>query len=150
MPTTTRRAATEFYLKTVTTLHRRLLDVSAGRLGTDFKKMPTLTLTTTGRRTGRAHTVVLTVPLIDGPRYLIVASRGGDDISPAWYHNLCAEPAVDVSFRHGPTQAMTARVLTAGEREAAWPLVVAAYPGYDTYQRRTTRVIPLVELTPRD
>ncbi|WP_040814795.1 nitroreductase/quinone reductase family protein [Nocardia concava] len=144
-----RRTATDLYLKTVTGLHRGLLDATGGRLGTRFKKMPTLTLTTIGRRSGRARTVVLTVPVVDGDRYLIVASRGGDDISPAWLHNLRADPAVEVSFQHGPSRPMTARVLTATEREARWPDVVAAYPGYETYQRRTTRRIPLVELLPR-
>ncbi|MFE3024846.1 nitroreductase/quinone reductase family protein [Nocardia tengchongensis] len=144
-----RRTTNELFLKTSTTMHRRLLDVTAGRLGTRFKNMPTLTLTTTGRRTGRQHTVVLTVPVVDGPRYLIVASRGGDTISPAWFHNLSADPSVEVSFQHGPSQAMTARVLPAAEREARWPQVVQAYPGYADYQKRTTRVIPLVELAPR-
>ncbi|GAB3203679.1 nitroreductase/quinone reductase family protein [Nocardia tengchongensis] len=143
-----RRTANELFLKTSTTMHRRLLDVTAGRLGTRFKNMPTLTLTTTGRRTGRQHTVVLTVPVVDGPRYLIVASRGGDTISPAWFHNLSADPSVEVSFQHGPSQPMTARVLPAAEREARWPQVVQAYPGYADYQKRTTRVIPLVELAP--
>lgn len=143
------RTATELYLKTSTTLHRRLLDLTAGKLGTRFKNMPTLTLTTTGRRTGRPHTVVLTVPVADGPRYLIVASRAGDDISPAWFHNLSANPSVEVSFQHGPSQSMTARVLPAAERDARWPQVVRAYPGYETYQKRTARVIPLVELAPR-
>ncbi|MFE2958164.1 nitroreductase/quinone reductase family protein [Nocardia tengchongensis] len=144
-----RRTTNELFLKTSTTMHRRLLDVTAGRLGTRFKNMPTLTLTTTGRRTGRQHTVVLTVPVVDGPRYLIVASRGGDTISPAWLHNLSADPSVEVSFQHGPSQAMTARVLPTAEREARWPQVVQAYPGYADYQKRTTRVIPLVELAPR-
>ncbi|MFE5288459.1 nitroreductase/quinone reductase family protein [Nocardia sp. NPDC056611] len=143
------RTATELFLKTSTTLHRRLLDLSGGRFGTRFKNMPTLTLTTTGRRTGRSHTVVLTVPIVDGPRYLLVASRGGDDISPAWFHNLSANPSVEVSFQHGPSQSMTARVLSAAEREARWPQILEAYPGYATYQKRTARVIPVVELTPR-
>lgn len=144
----TRRTATDLYLKTVTTLHRKLLDVTAGRVGTRFKNMPTLTLTTTGRRSGLPRTVVLTVPVVDGDSYLIVASRGGDDISPDWFHNLCAHPEVEVSFQHGPARPMTAHVLTAAERGRRWPEVVAAYPGYETYQTRTTRRIPLVLLTP--
>ncbi|MBF6073449.1 nitroreductase/quinone reductase family protein [Nocardia beijingensis] len=143
-----RRTATDLYLKTVTTLHRTLLDVTAGRVGTRFKNMPTLTLTTTGRRSGLPRTVVLTVPVVDGDSYLIVASRGGDDISPDWFHNLRAHPEVEVSFQHGPTRTMTAHVLTAAERGRRWPEVVAAYPGYETYQKRTTRRIPLVLLTP--
>ncbi|MFF0455740.1 nitroreductase/quinone reductase family protein [Nocardia africana] len=145
----TRRIATDLRLKTVTSLHRTLLDVSGGRFGTRFKNMPTLTLTTVGRRSARAHTVVLTVPIVDGERYLIVASRGGDAVSPAWYHNLCAEPRVEVSFQHGAARPMTARVLTPAEREARWPQVVRAYPGYADYQKRTARLIPLIELSPR-
>ncbi|WP_309240952.1 nitroreductase/quinone reductase family protein [Nocardia sp. BSTN01] len=144
----TRRIATDLRLKTVTGLHRTLLDVTGGRIGTRFKKMPTLTLTTVGRRSGRRHTVVLTVPIVDGERYLIVASRGGDAVSPAWYHNLCAEPRVEVSFRHGAARSMTARVLTPAEREVRWPQVVRAYPGYADYQKRTARRIPLIELSP--
>lgn len=145
----TRRIATDLRLKIVTRLHRILLDLSGGRFGTRFKNMPTLTLTTVGRRSGRAHTVVLTVPIVDGERYLIVASRGGDTISPAWYHNLCAEPRVEVSFQHGAARPMTARVLTPAERATRWPQVVRAYPGYADYQKRTARLIPLIELSPR-
>ncbi|MFF0494464.1 nitroreductase family deazaflavin-dependent oxidoreductase [Nocardia sp. NPDC004068] len=145
-----RRTATDLFLKTSTAAHRTLLTLSGGRLGTRFKKMPTLALTTTGRRTGLPRTVILTVPVVDGDTYLIVASRGGGDVSPDWYHNLRADPAVEVSFQHGPTRPMTARVLDPDERNALWPRVLEAYPGYGTYQARTTRRIPLVLLTPRD
>ncbi|WP_040860779.1 nitroreductase family deazaflavin-dependent oxidoreductase [Nocardia niigatensis] len=151
MPHTRRfRAVTDLYLKTVTTTHRKLLDLSGGRVGTRFKKMPTLALTTTGRRTRLPRTVILTVPVVEDDSYLIVASRGGDDISPDWFHNLRADPAVEVSFQHGVKQPMTARVLSPQERDQRWPQVVAAYPGYQTYQKRTTRQIPLVLLRPRE
>lgn len=150
MPHTHRfRAATDLYLKTATTAHRKLLDLSGGRLGTRFKKMTTLALTTTGRRTGLPRIVILTVPVVEGDSYLIVASRGGDDISPDWFHNLRADPSVEVSYQHGAKQPMTARVLTPQERDRRWPQVVAAYPGYETYQKRTARQIPLVLLSPR-
>ncbi|WP_332873256.1 MULTISPECIES: nitroreductase/quinone reductase family protein [Nocardia] len=151
MPRTRRlRTATDLYLKTVTTTHRKLLDLSGGRVGTRFKKMPTLALTTRGRRTGLPRIVILTVPVVENGSYLIVASRGGDDISPDWFHNLCADPEVEVSFQHGAEQPMTARVLTPQEREQRWPQVLAAYPGYETYQKRTARQIPLVVLSPRE
>ena len=143
------RRFTDLYMKTSTAAHRKLLDLSGGRLGTRFKKMPTLALTTTGRRTGLSRTVILTVPVIEGDSYLIVASRAGDDISPDWFHNLRADPAVEGSFQHGTTRPMTARVLDSAERDRRWSQVVAAYPGYQTYQRRTTRRIPLVLLDPR-
>lgn len=150
MPHTRRpRRAFDLYLKTSTAAHRTLIDMTGGRLGTRFKKMPTLALTTTGRRTGLPRTVILTVPVVEGEDYLIVASRGGDAVSPDWFHNLRADPAVEVSFQHGATRPMTARVLTPHERDQRWPRVVAAYPGYDTYQERTDRRIPLVLLSPR-
>ncbi|MBH0776292.1 nitroreductase/quinone reductase family protein [Nocardia bovistercoris] len=149
MPSTRRfRAATDLFLKTTTSAHRAVLDLSGGRLGTRFKRMPTLALTTTGRRTGLPRTVILTVPVVTDSTYLIVASRAGDHVSPDWFHNLCADPSVRVSFQHGATRAMTARVLDPAERDRRWPEVVAAYPGYETYQKRTTRRIPLILLAP--
>lgn len=134
--------------KALNTAHRALIGITRGRLGTRFFGMPTLILTTVGRRSGRPHRVVLTAPVIDGDALIVVASRGGDPIDPAWLHNLRAEPSVEVSFRHGPTRPMTARELPPGERDRLWPRVVAAQSGYADYQKKTTRIIPLVMLTP--
>ncbi|MRH87788.1 nitroreductase family deazaflavin-dependent oxidoreductase [Nocardia sp. SYP-A9097] len=135
-------------LKTVTTIHRAVLKLSGGILGTTFKGMPTIRLTTIGRKSGRSHTVILTAPIIDGDTIVVVASRGGDPTDPAWLHNIRANTAVRVARGHGPDRPMTARVLSPGERNALWPDVIAAHPGYDDYQAMTTRTIPLVTLTP--
>ncbi|WP_067699446.1 nitroreductase/quinone reductase family protein [Nocardia jejuensis] len=139
---------TDRQLKTVNTLHRAVIRLSGGTLGTTFKGMPTIRLTTIGRKSGRPHAVILTAPIIDGDTIVVVASRGGDPTDPAWLHNLRATPTVRVSRGQGPDRPMTARVLSPTERNALWPDVVAAHPGYADYQKMTTRTIPLIALTP--
>jgi hypothetical protein len=74
----------DFTLKTMNAAHRAMLEVSFGRVGWTAERMPVLELTTTGRKTGERRTVLLTSPLRDGAALVIVASRGGDDRSPAW------------------------------------------------------------------
>lgn len=139
---------TDRKLKTLNTIHRTVIKISGGVLGTTFKGMPTITLTTIGRKSGRPHTVILTAPIIDGDTIVIVASRGGDPTDPAWLHNLRANPTVQVSLKQGPNRPMTARVLSSADRDKLWPDVIAAHPGYADYQEMTTRTIPLVTLTP--
>lgn len=137
-------------LKAMNAVHRGLLWVSRGKWGNTFSGMPSLELTTIGRKSKRPHSVMLTAPLIDGDTIVVVASRGGDPVHPAWYLNLRDNPQVEVSVRGGPRQRMTARTATAEERAELWPKVTAQYHGYAAYQRRTTREIPLVLLTPTD
>jgi len=136
-------------LKVQNFLHRAVLTLSGGRLGNSIVGMPTLELTTTGRKSGQKRAVMLTAPVVDGDTIVIVASRGGDPTHPAWFLNLRDNPNVDVSFQHGSVKPMTAKVATAEERAALWPRVVRAYKGYAGYQEKTTREIPLVLLTPR-
>ena len=110
--------------------------------------MPALELTTTGRRSGLERTVWLTSPVQEGPVWVVVASRGGDDHAPAWFLNLRDNPEVQVSLQGRPTVSMRARVATPVERERLWPLVIAKYRGYAAYQSKTSREIPLVLLEP--
>jgi deazaflavin-dependent oxidoreductase (nitroreductase family) len=91
---------------------------------------------------------MLTSPLQIGDDVVIVASRGGDDHHPAWFHNLCATPEVEVSFRGAPPAPWTARVATPDERVEWWPLIIATYKNYAAYQSKTDREIPLVVLRP--
>ncbi|WP_435590974.1 nitroreductase/quinone reductase family protein [Nocardia sp. bgisy118] len=72
----------------------------------------------------------------------------GDAAHPAWFLNLRETPTVRVSVRHGPELSMVAHVATADERAALWPRVCEAWKGYDRFQRRTSREIPLVLLRP--
>ncbi len=138
------------FLKAMNLVHRGLLFVSRDRIGWSAMDMPVLELTTTGRKSGRPHSVMLTSPLQEDGGLVIVASRGGDDQHPAWFLNLREHPEVDVLVRGGTAQRMRARVVGPDERRRLWPLVTADHSNYADYQKRTTREIPLVLLEPLD
>lgn len=135
-------------LKTMNAVHRMIRGVSFGRIGWTVLGMATVELTTTGRRTGRPHTVMLTSPIAVDGELVIVASRGGDDHHPAWFLNLRDNPAVDVRIAGRDPAPMTARVMTSDERAKVWPTITAAHPHYAGYQAKTSREIPLVVLEP--
>jgi deazaflavin-dependent oxidoreductase (nitroreductase family) len=139
----------DFALKTMNAVHRTVLKLSFGKAGWHISNMPALELTTTGRKSGNAHAVMLTSPYQEGDVIVIVASRGGDDTMPAWFLNLQAKPEVEVSYQGKPKQPMTARVATAQERSRLWPLVIKDHKNYAGYQTKTAREIPLVLLTPQ-
>ena len=129
-------------------VHRAVLTVTGNRVGASFAGMPSLELTTTGRKSGQARSVMLTSPLREGDAYVVVASRGGDDVHPAWYLNLQANPDVQVRVVGEVRRPMHARVATAEERARMWPLITSKYANYAGYQKRTAREIPLVLLGP--
>ncbi len=133
-------------LKTMNAAHRVLLKVTGQRVGWEFSGMPALELTTTGRKSGQPRSVMLTAPLQEGTTLVMVASRGGDDKSPAWLLNLRENPDVEVALQGQPKQRRHARVATADERARMWPLIAGKYKNYAGYQRKTTREIPLVLL----
>ncbi len=135
-------------LKAMNAAHRVLLTVTGNRVGASFGGMPSLELTTTGRKSGKARAVMLTSPLREGDGYVVVASRGGDDTHPAWFLNLRDNPAVKVRVVGQPVQDMRARIATAAERKRMWPQITARYKNYAGYQKRTDRQIPLVMLEP--
>ena len=129
--------------------HRALLAVSRGRVGSHVASMPVIELHTVGRTSGHRRSVVLTAPLHEEGRYVLVASKGGDARNPRWYSNLVANPDVEITV-HGRTQPMRARTAGPHERSDLWPAIVHAYPGYADYQRKTSREIPVVICEPRD
>ncbi|EOD65226.1 nitroreductase/quinone reductase family protein [Amycolatopsis vancoresmycina] len=135
-------------LKTMNAVHRGLIKLTGGRVGWQVA-MPVLELTTVGRKSGQPRTVLLTSPHQDGGTYVVVASRGGDDVHPAWFLNLRDNPDVEVSIKGGPKQPMRARVADAGERAQLWPKITADFKNYAQYQTKTEREIPLVFLEPR-
>lgn len=138
----------DLIFKVANTVHRAVLSMSGGRIGGDLMNMPVLELTTTGAKSGQKRTAMLTSPVQEGETLVIVASRGGDPQHPAWFHNLKANPDVEVSMRGGPKRPMRARVADPDERARLWPLVTKRYRGYEQYQQRATREIPLVLLEP--
>jgi deazaflavin-dependent oxidoreductase (nitroreductase family) len=122
---------------------RRYLETD-GADGHIWNGVPTLLLTTQGRKSGRA----LMVPLIygeDGDRYVVVASKAGAEQHPGWYLNLQANPDVEVQVGADVFRAR-ARTASPDERQRLWPRMTAIWPQYDDYQQKTSREIPLVVL----
>ena len=108
---------------------------------------PMLLLDHVGAKSGTKRTSPLAY-VKDGKDVVIVASKGGNPKHPAWYHNLRANP--DTTIQVGSKRrAVRARVANAAEHKRLWPKAVEAYSGYDGYQERTKRKIPLVILEPR-
>jgi deazaflavin-dependent oxidoreductase (nitroreductase family) len=113
-------------------------------LGGGKGMIPTLLLTTTGRKSGRE----LTLPLIfgkSGSDFVVVASKGGAPEHPAWYLNLEANPKVHVQVKADKFTAQ-AHTADAKERAALWPKMVEIYGPYTDYQKKTDRQIPVVVL----
>jgi deazaflavin-dependent oxidoreductase (nitroreductase family) len=135
-------------LKTMNLVHRVVLKLSFGHLGWNALDMPVLELTTTGRKSGKPRSVMLTSPLQEGDAIVVVASRGGDDRHPAWFLNLRDNPKVEVALKGGPKRPMQARIADASERARLWPRVTTDHKNYAGYQTKTDREIPLVLLEP--
>lgn len=127
--------------------HRALYRGTGGMLGRRLVGNDMLLLTTTGRVTGKPHTVPL-LYLRDGDSIVTIASYGGRDHHPEWYLNLLTTPAATVQIRSS-TRPVSARKASPEERSVWWPRVVEAYSDYAVYQTRTEREIPLVFLDPR-
>jgi len=128
-------------------MHRHVFDLTKGRIAGSAFGMPVVKLTTTGRKSGASRDTMLTTPIHDDRRVILVASANGADHDPAWYLNLRRNPKVTVTLE-GRTRPMVARTATAAEKAELWPQIVAAYQGYAGYQTKTDRIIPVVILEP--
>lgn len=140
---------TDYFMKGMNLVHRGVRAASRGRIGSRLGPMPVVELHTTGRTSGRRRSTLLTAPVVDEGRYVLVASKGGDDRDPDWYRNLVAQPQVELTV-DGELRPVTARTASADEKAELWPRIVEAYRGYAGYQRRTERDIPVVICEPRD
>jgi deazaflavin-dependent oxidoreductase (nitroreductase family) len=127
--------------------HLQRYIASNGADGHIWRGVPTLLLTTKGRKSGAPRTL----PLIygkdgkDGKRYVIIASRGGTPDHPGWYKNLLANPTVDLQVAADRFQARASTV-SGPDRERLWQLMAKIWPDYDAYQKKTAREIPVVVL----
>lgn len=110
-------------------------------------EVPTLLLTTIGRKSGEPrHVPLLYVAYGDG--WIVVGSKGGNVDHPLWYRNLEANPECEVRVGAPPVKAR-ARVLEGEERAEAWDMISKLYPEtYPKYQARTARELPVVALEP--
>jgi proline iminopeptidase len=108
--------------------------------------VPSLLLTTTGRKSGER----LIVPLFYGKAggsFFVVASKGGAPEHPGWYKNMLASPEVEIQVG---TERMRARARTAAgeERARLWEQALEFWPPYEDYRKKTEREIPVVVLDP--
>jgi deazaflavin-dependent oxidoreductase (nitroreductase family) len=142
-------AAKDLQMRTMNLVHRGVLTVSGGRIGSTLANMPVYKVTTTGRTSGQPRTVMLTAPVRTGDTFVFVASKGGDDRDPEWYRNMVANPEFTIEPADGgdPTT-LVARTASAEEKSELWPQIVSAYRGYGGYQRKTERDIPVVVAEP--
>ena len=136
------------FYKVGTGIHRAIFNLSKGRFFGKAFGMPLIELVTTGRRSGKERATILSVPIVDGDRLVLVASFGGDDRHPAWYLNLQANPEVRATMA-GSTRTMIARIATEKERGELWPQITSTFEGYARYQKRTERQIPVIILEPK-
>lgn len=106
--------------------------------------LPALILTTVGRKSGKPYATPLYFGE-DAGRYVLIGSFGGYEKHPDWYLNLREQPVVQVQIRDERFNAR-ARDATAEERPRLWQHMAERMPGYDAYQERANREIPVVIL----
>src|SRR3972149_2738177 len=138
-------------IRCVSATHRFWYRLTGGGMGGKLGKAPMLLLTTTGRKSGRPRTTPL-LYLADGENMVVIASNGGSDRDPSWWLNLKRNPRAGGPRGEGQVRRAkkTVKAEKAGPEEKGrlWPLVTEVYPGYDEYQKRTSREIPVVVLRP--
>jgi deazaflavin-dependent oxidoreductase (nitroreductase family) len=119
---------------------------TGGHEGSMLRGKPVIILTTRGNKTGNIRKTPLMRVEHDG-HYAVVASQGGAPTHPVWYHNLVADP--NVQLQDGPSpRDYVAHEASGEEREAWWRRAVDAWPDYAEYQKKTDRTIPVFVLDP--
>ncbi|HLT82985.1 MAG TPA: nitroreductase family deazaflavin-dependent oxidoreductase [Phototrophicaceae bacterium] len=125
-----------------------LYERTGGKEGGTLNGRPVVIVTSRGAKTGKIRKTPLMRVEHDGA-YLAVASMGGAPRHPVWYHNVVADPHVELQDGAEKWD-MVARELSGEERVVWWERAVAAYPPYADYQERTERVIPVFLLERQD
>ena len=122
----------------------KLYEGSGGTDGLTLRDtgLPVIIVTNQGRRTGAVRKTPL-MRAVDGNNYILVASQGGAPKHPVWYHNLKAEPNVEIRDGVNVHPMRVREVADAAERQRLWDIAVAAFPPYQEYQDKTARVIPV-------
>jgi F420H(2)-dependent quinone reductase len=132
--------------RVLTSLHIASYRATGGIIGHRVGPLPNLLLTTTGRRSGKPHTTVLTYIQVDGLLALI-ASNFGSRTAPQWYRNLEAHLVARVQLKRR-RWSVQVRPATPTERERVWPAALAVWPPWAEYAERARREIPIVILEP--
>ena len=119
-----------------------LYESSGGTRGATLKGLPVIIVTNQGRKTGAIRKTPL-MRVVDGEKYILVASRGGAPKHPVWYYNLKANPAVEIRDGVDVHDMLVREVCDPAERLRMWDIAVEAYPPYEDYQQKTARMIPV-------
>lgn len=126
-----------------------LYEESGGTAGLTLSDtgLPVIIVTNRGRKTGAIRKTPL-MRAVDGNNYILVASQGGAPSHPHWYHNLKADPNVEIRDKTEVYKMRAREVVDSGERQRLWAIAVEAYPPYQEYQEKTDRIIPIFVAEP--
>jgi deazaflavin-dependent oxidoreductase (nitroreductase family) len=128
-------------------IDRRLMPLTRGRMSTGLGQ-PVVLLHVRGAKSGIERTVPLLATKHDDV-IVLIASKAGAKHNPSWFHNVRANPDVEVTLR-GERVPMHATIAEGEERDRLWALAIDNYSGYTRYQQRAgNRTIPVVALRPR-
>ena len=128
-------------------IHTKLYTASGGRIGARLAGLPMLLLTTVGRRSGELRTTPLPY-LLEGDNFVTVGSNGGAERDPAWWLNLQADPDARIQLRDRHCGVRAHRAV-GDERARLWPRLKEFNPNWRRYERKTSRELPVVVLTPK-
>ncbi len=142
------QAATRLLSKFVARIDRPILKLTKGHFSPSgfLAGWPVVNLQTTGAKSGQPRITPL-IGIPDGEKFILIASNYGQTRNPAWYYNLVANPVAWLTFR-GQSRQYQATEATGVERERYWGMAVSAHSGYQDYQSRAGRKIPIMVLSP--
>jgi len=126
-----------------------LYEGSGGTAGLTLRDtgLPVIIVMNRGRKT-RAIRKTPLMRVVDGNNYILVASQGGAPQHPQWYHNLKADPNVEIRDKTEVYAMRVREVTDPAERERLWNIAVQAFPPYAEYQKKTDRLIPVILAEP--
>ena len=130
--------------------HVERYEGSGGKEGTTLRDtgLPVIIVTNRGHKTGAIRKTPL-MRVVDGENYILIASQGGAPQHPMWYHNLKADPNVEIRDETEVYAMRVREVDDAAERQRLWAIAVKAFPPYQEYQDKTERVIPIFVAEPK-
>ena len=141
------RSLTDIGFKVLNEAHRATLRLSGGRIGRTGYGMPVVELRTVGRKSGQTRVTMLTSPIHDENRVLLVASKYGDDRNPQWYSNLTANPDVEILI-DGQRRELRARTASADERRSCGPRSSRCTRDMGAIRRRPIARFPWSSVSP--
>ena len=133
--------------KVIPVMDRTLHRLSGGRIIMSQMMVPSMVLTTTGRKSGLPRESPLACVPDDEGGWFVVGSNFGQEHHPAWTSNLLADPNATVSYEHCETNVVAEHLSDAAKAEV-WPRLIAVWPAYDDYVAGTDRNIRVFHLTP--